>query len=104
MASLIPTLAYYKVYVAHPYGIDALVVSMPWSERGVEGAAYLGWERASRMRYHTLSDECWIKDVVPMRYVRGKLTETRKMRTEHGARFKNKRRPRTRVSSRATRR
>lgn len=103
-SSVIPTLAYYKVYVAHPYGTDALIVSMPWAERGIEEAAYRGWERASRMRYHTLSDECYVRDVVPMKYVEGQLVETRRMRKETGAKFTNRRRPRSRVSRRQTRR
>lgn len=97
----VPTLAYYKVYVGHPAGTDALIVSMPWNERGIEEAAYRGWERACRARFWTLSDECWVKDVIPMKYVAGKLTETRKMRKETGARWKNRRRPRSRVSRKA---
>lgn len=103
-SATIPTMAYYKVYVAHPWGTDALIVSVPWIERSVEEAAYRGWERACRLRFWTLSDECWVKDVVPMKYIKGKLTETRKMRVESKAKFKNARRPKSRVSRRSTRR
>lgn len=94
----LPTLAYYKVYLGTPAGTEAVNVSMPWADRSVEEAGFLAWERVSRAWKMLYSDQFWVKDVVPMRYVAGELRETRRTRIQKGQ-FKTTRRANARRSN-----
>jgi hypothetical protein len=88
-------LAHYRVYVEHPYGIDRLIVSLK-NKRSVALAGAEGRNRVIRMRR---TGDVKVLDVVPMKYVAGQLTETRKMRKQEG-KFVNKRRPKARKTVR----
>lgn len=100
MSSLKPKGHIYKVYVEHVWGIDSILVTI--KKRSVADARREGELRALRTR-RGVDGPVKILDVVPMKYVAGKLTATRRMRVQKGKTVAA-RRPRTRVSVRATRR
>lgn len=92
-----PTLAYYKVYLGTPAGTESVIVTLPWAKRDIEEAAFLAWERISRAWKMLYSDQFWVKDVVPLKYVAGELRETRRMRVQKG-KFQSTRRANARRS------
>lgn len=93
------SLFHYRVYVAHPLGTDKMIVTL----KGKRSVAVASTEGAARVIRFRRTGDVRVLDVVPMKYVKGVLTETRRMRVQEG-KFVNRRRPRARASTRQTRR
>lgn len=91
-------LYHYAIYVRHPWGTDRIVIGI--QDRVIQKARDSAWDRVSRMRK---TGDLKIMDAVPMRWTSEGMVETRKTRITKGT-LSNQRAPRSRASSRATKR
>lgn len=98
----------YCVYVQHPWGVDKIHVTL--TVRDAKKAGPVARDRVVRFRRVGPAD-LKILDIIPVRFVNGKLVETRKPRSKrptsvHKGDFKGARKPKpgARVTRRQTRR